>query len=77
MFQGVHRPPQEGLIPLAGPKITLRDAVACGYCGKGIREWAKRHDLNYRDVIRDGIDVEELAKMDDAAAQDVVRKYGR
>lgn len=39
-----------------------------GYCSRGAREWAKRHNINYTQFVLNGIDVNIIEKVGDAFA---------
>lgn len=61
------------------PKIiTVRDCRAYGYCLlPGSREFARRHGLDWREFVRNGIPVETLLGTGDAMARHIVAaKYG-
>lgn len=54
-------------------KITTEHTSAFGYCCRGMRVFAARYNLDYRDFIKNGIDSEVLLSLDDALATDIVR----
>jgi hypothetical protein len=43
-----------------------------GFCLPKSRVWARRHGLDWRDFIRNGIDIEMLESINDAFAQALV-----
>ncbi|ERP95699.1 hypothetical protein Q669_29465 [Labrenzia sp. C1B10] len=57
-------------------KVTIQDVHACGYCVAGIRDWFKAHDKSFMDFCRNGMDQDELEKMNDAMGNSVL-KYMR
>ena len=57
--------------------IHINDIVELGYCIKGIKEFCKRHDIDFRSLVRYGIDANILIKTDDAMALKVVEHVRR
>lgn len=43
-----------------------------GYCTKGLRLFAQKHNLDWSDFIKNGIDSSKIAELDDALAQAVI-----
>lgn len=43
-----------------------------GYCSRGMRLFAKTHDLDWEDFLHNGIDAEVLRAIDDDMARAVV-----
>ena len=43
-----------------------------GYCLKGMKQFAKRHNLNFKQFAKEGIEEEELLKTGDAMAKLIV-----
>ena len=43
-----------------------------GYCSRGMRAFANRHDLNWEDFVTNGIDIETLRAIDDDMARAVI-----
>ncbi len=54
--------------------VHVRDAVELGYCIKGIKEFCKRYDIDFRNFVKHGIDEEVLLKTGDAMAVKVVER---
>jgi len=54
--------------------VQVRDAVELGYCIKGIKEFCKRYDIDFRNFVKHGIDEEVLLKTGDAMAVKVVER---
>ena len=52
--------------------ITIDHVRAVGLCVHGTRTWFARHDLDFRDFLRDGCDAETVLATGDAMAQRVV-----
>lgn len=53
-------------------KITINDIRRAGHCVKGAREWFERHDLDFREFVKNGIDEEDLLRIGDGLATNVV-----
>lgn len=43
-----------------------------GYCSKGMRMFAEKHNLNWEDFLLNGIESDTLAHIDDAMLHDVI-----
>lgn len=41
-------------------RVTVADAVASGLCAAGVRQWAGRHGISFRELLKDGIAIDEL-----------------
>jgi len=54
--------------------VQVRDAVELGYCIKGIKEFCKRHGIDFRNFVKHGIDEDDLLKTGDAMAVKVVER---
>jgi hypothetical protein len=52
--------------------VTLQDARALHYCSRGMREFCERHDRSWEDFVKNGIDTEELSKIDDAMVSKLI-----
>lgn len=53
-------------------RITITDIRAAGHCARGAKAWFERHDLDFKDFLKNGIEEEELLKSGDALAVRVV-----
>lgn len=49
-------------------QATIQDAVAIGFCAKGVRKWFGASGLDFRSFVRHGIEVERLEETGDARA---------
>jgi hypothetical protein len=45
-----------------------------GYCAKGMRQFAARHNLDFDTFAREGVDAEVLLNTGDAMAEAIVRE---
>ena len=59
-------------------KITVADARMQGYCLAGIRRVCTKYGLDFRAFIRDGLEAEDLARIDDAQVRKLIEAaHGR
>ena len=59
-------------------RITITDIRKAGHCPAGIRKWCDGHDIDFRDLIQNGISVETLQSLNDGLADQVIeRTYGK
>lgn len=56
--------------------ITMRDVRAAKMCSRGARKFFERHNLDWSDFIKNGIDAEKLLSTGDAMAVRVVEVAG-
>jgi hypothetical protein len=54
--------------------VYIRDAVEIGYCVKGIKEFCKRYNIDFRSFVAHGIDSDVLLNTGDAMALKVVER---
>lgn len=52
--------------------IRISDVRKAGHCVRGAGSWFKRHDLDFRDFIKNGIPADKFIATGDALAQRVV-----
>ena len=57
--------------------VYINDAVEIGYCVKGIKEFCNNHGINFKDMVKNGIDAEVLIKTGDAMALKVVEQAAK
>jgi hypothetical protein len=60
-------------MPDRGQKITIDDIRKTGHCVAGARDWFFRHDLDFRDFIRNGIEEEKFLASGDVIAAQIVQ----
>jgi len=53
-------------------KVTITDIRKAGYCVSGAKEWFERHNLDFRDHVKNGTDAEILLATGDALAVRVI-----
>lgn len=46
-------------------RVTLQDAIVLGYCRRGCREFAARHNLDWNAFRQEGLDASEFEEIDD------------
>jgi len=56
--------------------VYIKDAVELGYCIKGLKEFCKRHDIDFKDFVKIGIEADIILKIEDAMAFKLV-EYAR
>ena len=56
--------------------VYIKDAVELGYCIKGLKEFCKRHDIDFKDFVKNGIEADIILKIEDAMAFKLV-EYAR
>lgn len=54
--------------------VTIQDAREAGLCSPGQRAWFRRHGLDFRRFLDQGIDAQTLIALDDAMADRAVRQ---
>lgn len=41
--------------------VTVREAKKCGFCvGKGVKNWCESKGLDYKEVVKNGIDADKF-----------------
>ena len=55
-------------------KITITDIRLAGHCVSGTRDWFEKHNLDFRDMLRNGIDIEIFRALNDGFAQQVIER---
>lgn len=58
-------------------RVLLQDAIVLGYCRRGCRALCERYGLDYNDIVFNGIEADELAKIDDAMVHDLIAEAHR
>ena len=59
-------------------KLYVQDAWDAGYCSRGLRAFAKRHNLDWEDFLQNGIEEEIIAALDDHMGNKVIEvAHGR
>lgn len=51
--------------------LTMRDVRAAGMCSSGVREFFKRHDLDWNDFLKNGISTDRLSHIDNVLIEQV------
>lgn len=54
-------------------RIYIKDLVELKYCIRGTKEFCKRYNLDFRKLVREGLDVEELEGINDAMVENVIQ----
>lgn len=53
--------------------ITMTDVRASGLCARGAKTWFQSHGLDFRKFLREGMPLDEVAKLDDGLSNRVVQ----
>jgi hypothetical protein len=56
-------------------KIRMAHIRGAQMCSSGVRDWAKLHNIDFNDFLKNGIDVEVVRNTGDALALQVVKVY--
>ena len=56
--------------------VYISDAVELGYCIKGLKEFCRRHNVDFKDFVKNGIEADIILKIEDAMAFKLV-EYAR
>lgn len=56
---------------MSGIMLRIHHIRQAGYCARGARAWAKRHNINYTQFLQDGIDIEVFEAIGDHFALEV------
>ena len=51
--------------------IRIEDARKIGYCIKAQKQWFEKHDLDFRDYVKNGIEWSKIEHIDDAILEKV------
>jgi len=54
-------------------KIYMSDLRKAKMCAKGARGFADRNGIDWKDFLRNGIDISKIENIDDAMVQQVVK----
>jgi len=55
-------------------QVYIQDARALGYCSRGMREMCEQKGLSWENFLKNGIDAEELRKLDDSMANKLIEQ---
>lgn len=54
--------------------VRIRHIRQAGYCASGTRVWFQRHNIDYTDFLKNGIDAEKILAVGDHLGTVVVEK---
>lgn len=54
--------------------VTITDVRRAGYCAPGIRTWFESMGLDFRDFLKNGIDIERLRETGDGHALTLIER---
>lgn len=52
--------------------IYLKDCLQAGYCSKGVKEYLKRRNIDYKQFVKKGIDIQLVGIEEDIYIQKIV-----
>ncbi len=55
-------------------KVTVADIRQAGFCVSGIKQFCQQHNIDFRELIKDGIDITELEHIDDIMVKQVIEQ---
>lgn len=55
-------------------KVTIKHARMAGYCSRGMRTFAERHNISWIRFLKEGVDEKLLLSTKDAMALHIVEK---
>lgn len=55
-------------------KLRLEDGIGIGLCWRGQRRFCQAHGIDFKDFVKNGIDVEKLAHIEDANLQRAIKR---
>lgn len=53
-------------------KIYIQDIIKAGYCRKGAMQWFIDRGYDYEDILKSGLEADELLKWNDEQANKIV-----
>jgi len=56
------------------PIITINDARKAGYCVNGMRKWARHHNLDFKDFVKNGLPASKLLATGDQLGINIVNR---
>lgn len=58
-------------------RLTLAEVRRQGMCLDGVRRFCTRHDISFKEFIREGVSFERLEQIDDAQLKAVLKEAVR
>lgn len=53
-------------------RITVREIRQTGHCVRGIKTWFTSHGYDFKQVVREGVSIEEIRALNDGLGDQVV-----
>lgn len=58
--------------------LTMADARRAGHCVRGVKAWCETHNIDFRDLVKNGIELERIAALQDGYGDQIIaRKRAR
>lgn len=55
-------------------RLTIQDCQAAGYCViPGVRDWCRAHNIDFRDFVKNGMDLDAARAMNDGMANRAIQ----
>lgn len=58
-------------------RVHLAHCKRLQFCRKGIREYCARNNLDYQQLVNEGLPISELRKVDDSYVAQLLKSIGR
>ena len=55
-------------------KIYINDVRRFGYCVRGIKKFCAMHNIDFKNFVKNGIDIAEIEDIDDAMLNKLIAK---
>jgi len=55
-------------------RVTVADAVKAGLCASGVKQWAQQHSIDFRQLLKEGIAIEDLRALNCALGNRAVEQ---
>lgn len=53
--------------------VRMEHARVCGFCARGCRAWAARHNLDFKEFLANGLSIDVIEAVGDAFAVEVCK----
>jgi len=53
-------------------KVTMSDCRQVKFCSRGVRLFFKKYNLDYKDFLKNGIEIKDLEQLNDSMANKVI-----
>ena len=53
-------------------RVKAEDACSLGYCLRGVKAFCKKHSLDYKKFVKEGLPIEEVEQINDVMVKRLV-----